>query len=153
MTLNPDVVRTRASEIEDSVARLERFAHVPAEEFIADRDATDVACYRLMVAIEAALALCYHVSARSLRKAPEDYAGCFGILQEAQLLPAPLATRLQGMARFRNLLIHMYWKVDYRRVHEIIQHDLQDLRTFVGIVVGLLREPPTGAPKPPPIAD
>jgi len=142
VTLNPDIVRTRASEIEDSVTRLERFGQLPVDEFIADRDATDVACYRLMVAIEAALALCYHVSARRFRKAPEDYAGCFAVLQEADVLPAALATRLQRMARFRNLLIHMYWKVDYRRVHEIIRQDLQDLRTFVGIIVRLLQEPP-----------
>lgn len=32
------------------------------EAFFADQDALDVACYRLLVAIEAALALCYHVS-------------------------------------------------------------------------------------------
>ena len=67
MTLNADVVRARASEIEDSVVRLERLAAVSVDEFVSDQDAIDIACYRLMVAIEAALALCYHVSARRLR--------------------------------------------------------------------------------------
>ena len=51
------------------------------------------------MAIEAALALCYHVSAKRLKKMPEDYAGCFGLLAEAQLMPPELATRLQAMAR------------------------------------------------------
>ena len=71
MTLNPDIVRARASEIEESVARLERFAPLDVDEFISNQDAVDIACHRLMVAIEAALALCYHVSARRFRKAPE----------------------------------------------------------------------------------
>lgn len=141
MTLNPDVVRARASEIEDSVARLERFGRIPLEEFTSNQDSVDVACYRLLVAIEAALALCYHVSARVLRKAPEDYAGCFAALQEAALVPPDLATRLQRMARFRNLLVHMYWKLDSRRVHEIIAHDLEDLRVFVALVVELMKQP------------
>ena len=106
MTLNPDLVRARASDIEESVARLERFAPLDLDEFISNQDAVDIACHRLMVAIEAALALCYHVSARRFRKAPEDYASCFAVLQEAGLLPADLTVRLQRMARFRNLLVH-----------------------------------------------
>lgn len=138
MTLDPDVVRARATEIEESVARLERLARLGGEDFLSDQDAIDIACYRLMVAIEAALALCYHVSARLLRKAPEDYARCFGVLEEAELLPRDLAARLQRMARFRNLLVHMYWKMDNRRLHEILQHDIQDLRAFAAFIVGLL---------------
>jgi uncharacterized protein YutE (UPF0331/DUF86 family) len=34
------------------------------------------------------------------------------------------------MARFRNLLVHMYWKIDYDRVYDVIAHDLDDLRAF-----------------------
>ena len=62
MTLNPDVVRTRSAEIEESVQRLESLAALPLGEFLADPDAQDIASYRLLVAIEACLALCYHVS-------------------------------------------------------------------------------------------
>lgn len=68
---------------------------------------------RLLVVIkpfasQSALALCYHVSARRLRRTPEDYAACFGVLREAGLVPAELTERLQQMARFRNLLVHIY---------------------------------------------
>lgn len=56
MTLNPDVVRTRCAEIEDSVQRLEALARLPLADFLANRDAQDIASYRLLVAIEAALA-------------------------------------------------------------------------------------------------
>ena len=88
--------------------------------------------------MEAALALCYHVSAKRLKKMPEDYAGCFGLLAEAQLIPPELATRLQAMARFRNLLVHMYWKVDYGQVFEVLGRDLGDLRAFAGAMARLL---------------
>jgi hypothetical protein len=37
------------------------------ENFLVDADTKDIACYRLLIAIAAALALCYHVSARQLR--------------------------------------------------------------------------------------
>ena len=96
MTLNPDVVRARCSEIEESVQRLEALAVVPLADFLADRDVQDIASYRLLVAIEAALALCYHVSSRRLRRTPEDYAGCFALLGDAGILEPALTERLRS---------------------------------------------------------
>ena len=51
MSLNADLVRSRSADIEESVARLERFKALSREAFLADQDARDVACYRLLVAI------------------------------------------------------------------------------------------------------
>ena len=130
MTLNPDLVRTRCQEIEDAVRRLERLRALTREAFARDEDARDIACYRLLMAAEAALALCYHVSARRLGKVPEDYAGCFGLLRDAGLIEPDLAARLGRMARFRNLLVHMYWKIDYDRVYDVLQENLGDLTAF-----------------------
>ena len=138
MTLNPDVVRTRCAEIEDSVQRLEALALLPLADFLADRDAQDIASYRLLVAIEASLAHCYHVSSRRLRTTPADYAGCFGLLGDAGILGPDLTERLKSMAKFRNLLVHVYWKVDYRRVHAAMQENPGDLRAFSATIVALL---------------
>lgn len=38
MTLNPDVVRARCAEIEESLQRLEALAAIPLDDFLADRD-------------------------------------------------------------------------------------------------------------------
>jgi uncharacterized protein YutE (UPF0331/DUF86 family) len=105
---------------------------------LADDDARDIASYRLLIAIEAALALCYHVCARQLQGVPEDYAGCFAKLEQSKLIPSDLAQRLQRMARFRNLLVHVYWTVDYEKVFEVLEHHTQDLRTFAKAVAALL---------------
>lgn len=138
MTLNADLVRARCAEIGESVRRLESIRELPLDTFLSSADTLDITCYRLLVAIEASLALCYHVSARRLQKAPEDYAGCFTVLQQAGLIDANLAERLQKMARFRNLLVHVYWKPDYRRVHEILRTGLEDLRAFAGAMARLI---------------
>lgn len=54
MTLNPDLIRFRCAEIEESLNRLEEFRFVPRDVFLANRDMLDIACYRLLIAIEAA---------------------------------------------------------------------------------------------------
>jgi uncharacterized protein YutE (UPF0331/DUF86 family) len=148
MTVNPDVVRRRCTEIEESVARLEGLAAIPVDEFLASQDHLDVASYRLLVAIEAALALCYHVSARLLKRAPEDYAACFETLRNADLIPVDLAERLRRMARFRNLLVHMYWRIEYRLVHEMLNRDLGDLRAFASAMTRLVPFVPDAEDKP-----
>jgi uncharacterized protein YutE (UPF0331/DUF86 family) len=42
------------------------------------------------------------------------------------------------MARFRNLLVHVYWKIDYVQVYEIISTRLDDLRVFRTTMVELI---------------
>lgn len=138
MTLDADLVRSRCQEIEQSLQRLERFRSLSRDGFLGDDDAKDIVCYRLLIAIEAALALCYHVSARRLRTVPEDYAACFQGLERASLIPPALSARLQRMARFRNLLVHVYWKVDYGRVFDVLQNNLDDLREFTRSIAVLL---------------
>lgn len=138
MTLDPDLVRRRCEEIAESLERLEGIRAAGRDQFLASADARDIACYRLLIAIEAALALCYHVSARRLRTAPEDYAGCFASIEKAGVIDAGLSQRLQLMARFRNLLVHVYWTIDYARVFGVLERDLDDLRDFSRIVAALV---------------
>jgi uncharacterized protein YutE (UPF0331/DUF86 family) len=138
VSLDRDVVRSRCAEIEESLARLESFRSMTLEEFLADRDARDIACYRLLLSIEAALALCYHTTARRLRQTPEDNAACFEALHTAGIIDAALSERLRLMARFRNLLVHMYWKVDYEKVFDVLQYSLEDFRVFSRAIAQLL---------------
>lgn len=138
MSFNTDLIRARCAEIEESVARLEEFQALSLEAFLSNRDALDVASYRLLIAIEASLALCYHVSAKRLHKVPEEYAACFALLYEAGLISENLTKRLQQMACFRNLLVHVYWKIDYSRLYTVIRDDLCDLRVFASAMAQLV---------------
>ena len=138
MSLNQELIRTRCQEIEESLSRLERIRKIPKQIFLNDGDLQDIACYRLLVAIEAALGLCYHVASKSLKKVPEEYAECFAILADAGVIPTNLSESLQRMARFRNLLVHMYWKLDYDALYELILNRLADLRQFSEAIITLL---------------
>lgn len=110
------------------------------EDFLSDEDSQDIARSRLLTAIEAALNICYHVSAKRMKKVPEDYAECFRLLGDEGLIDRDLAQRLSQMARFRNRLVHIYWDIDYRQVFEIIKQDLTDLEEFSNQVLELLRD-------------
>jgi uncharacterized protein YutE (UPF0331/DUF86 family) len=138
MSLNPELIQKRCDEIAESLDRLEKFKKTSKDEFLKNRDLQDIASYRLLVAIEAALNLCYHVSAKKLKKTPGEYAECFGLLGEAEIISRDLAEDLKKMARFQDMLIHMYWKVDYEIVFNILQENLGHLRQFSKAITELL---------------
>jgi len=84
--------------------------------------------------MKAALNICYHTCAKRIRAVPEEYAQCFALLAEAQLLPRDLAERLASMARFRDRLVHLYWDVDYGQVFDFLPGALRDLEEYATLV-------------------
>jgi len=140
VTLNVDLIQSRFEDIQQSVERLKQMRQLARTEFLADQDVLDVACYRLLVAMEAALQICFHISAQRLQRVPEAYAECFGLLGEAGILSQDLSGRLQRMARFRNMLVHVYWQIDYDQVYDILQIHVDDLSAFVRAVGALLEQ-------------
>ncbi|HID89047.1 MAG TPA: DUF86 domain-containing protein [Anaerolineae bacterium] len=129
-----DRVRTLLGRIAEAQEKAARLGKLSEEEFLGDFRNTESAKYLLIVAVEAALDLCQHLAARGGGRAPESYADCFTVLHEMGILPADLAESLRRMARLRNLLVHLYWEVDDRRVYYILQESLGDLTSFREVV-------------------
>lgn len=138
MRLNHDRIRDKLQDINRSVDRLKRFQESGKDNFLANEDSQDIARSRLLSAIEAALNICFHVSAKKLKIVPEDYGDCFATLGQAKLIDPSLAERLADMARFRYRLVHLYWDIDYNSVYDIIEHHLTDLEDFSSQIADLL---------------
>lgn len=139
MQVNRDLLRQRAKEVRNALAILEGYATLSQQAFLARSQVVDAAKYRLVVGIEAAISICTHLAARVAHRTPESYAECFAVLAEAGMLSADLAERLGRMARFRNLLVHLYWEVDDSRVWQALRNDLKDLDDYL-VAVGQAAE-------------
>lgn len=77
MTLNHDRLRGKLQDIANALGRLRRLGSMDRNAFVSDEDSQDIARSRLLTAIEAALNICYHITAKDLKKVPEDYAEFF----------------------------------------------------------------------------
>jgi len=83
------------------------------------------------VAIEALIDLSNHLISQNNFPIPESYADSFKILKDEGVLSPELTLKLRDMARFRNRLVHIYWEVDDEMVYEILNQDINDIRTFL----------------------
>ena len=136
--LNRDLVLQRIQEIRGALDLLRMDAARPRSAFVADAQAVDAAKYRLLVAVEAAVSICTHVASRLAARTPDSYADCFEVLGGAGIVSTDLAERLGRMARFRNRLVHLYWKIDNERVWEILRESLGDLEAYLGAIGALI---------------
>jgi uncharacterized protein YutE (UPF0331/DUF86 family) len=65
---------------------------------------------------------------------PSGYKDIFPKLAEIGVLPADFAEKLVRMAKFRNVLVHLYLEVDLQRVYRYLQQNLDDFETFARYV-------------------
>ena len=47
---------------------------------------------------------------------------------------------LEKMAQFRNRLVHIYWDLDHKFVHKILQTNLQDFDKFAKYIVDFIEK-------------
>jgi len=115
-------------------------AQVPLDAYLSSRDLQSVVERRLQTAIESAINIGNHIIARLGLRAPQDYADVFQLLREAQVLPEELAQEMSEMARLRNLLVHVYWQLDHKRIHESLPARLRTLEEFTERIAKWLEE-------------
>ncbi len=135
---NIDRIRQLFGEINSSLHKLDGYAELSEEEFLSSVDKVDSAKYNLIVAIEGAIDICNHIVVRAGGRAPNDHADCFEVLGELKMLPTVFVERLKSMAKFRNLLVHLYWKVDDRKVYQILKKDIRDIKEFTERITALI---------------
>lgn len=131
MKINIDRIRQLAGEVNLAVSKLNRIGQMNEAEFLADSDKIDSAKYNLVVAVEAAIDICNHLAAKAGGRAPTGYADCFRILGELGIFKEEFVKQLQRMAKFRNLLVHLYWQVDNERVYKVLKEDIADLKRYL----------------------
>lgn len=110
MELNRGLIKRRGTEIKKAVEELKSITLAGKEEFLSSPTVTDASKYKMIVAIESALSICNHIAARLGKRIPESYSDCFIILGEAGIISKDLSQRLARMAKFRNMLVHIYWE-------------------------------------------
>ncbi len=130
MKINQDRLAAKLSDISSALKRLKNLGQMSKNEFLSDEDSQDIARSRLITATEAALNICFHITAKELNQVPKDYSDCFNLLGKNGIIPDDLAKSLSQMANFRNRIVHLYWDIDYGQIYDLIINYLKDLEYF-----------------------
>jgi uncharacterized protein YutE (UPF0331/DUF86 family)/predicted nucleotidyltransferase len=130
-TIDKDRVTEFLRLISADLKDLRDKSRLSREAYLSSRDLQAIVERRLQTAIESCINIGNHLIARSSLRPPQDYGDVFRVLGEYQILPLSLAEQMIDMARFRNLLVHIYWEIDHQKVFNNLPDRLGALEAFI----------------------
>lgn len=137
-----DVVEERLTLLDEYITDLKGLNPASLLEYREKKLMRKAAERLLQTAVEACLDIGNHLIAAEGFRAPIDNKDVFQVLADERVVPAELLGRLQDMARFRNLLVHDYARIDDAVVYVILTRRLGDFDEFARAIVAHLQKAP-----------
>ena len=127
-------------ELDEAAGDWERYRSITLEDLRADRDKRNMVLHALLVSIQASIDIANHLIAASSSRRPETYRESFAILCDEGLIPEDLSVQLSDLAGFRNVLVHLYCRLNLDEVYGVLQDDLPVVNRYRDLVRAMLRD-------------
>jgi uncharacterized protein YutE (UPF0331/DUF86 family) len=138
--LDYEAIVARLDKLDEYGKILKELRKMSRSEFVADYHVYGLAERYLQLSIECLLDIGrLIITGLGLRK-PDRHQEVIEILWEADIISADLASRLQGIAGFRNILVHDYLKLNRNLVYDNLQKGVVDLEDFSREIAELLKK-------------
>lgn len=117
--------------LDENLKKLKEEKNITLEEYLRNYRTRAVVERLLQVVIEDCISIGNMIISFENLKKPETYADIFTELAINKIISQELRDEFVKIARFRNMLTHIYWEIDNKLVYEVIQTHLQDFDTFL----------------------
>ena len=135
------LVLRKLAELEEYQNQLLEFKGLTVKQYRDDWKTQRIVERTLQMMIETCLDMANHLIADQGYRVPVSYADIFKVLGENKVLGKKLADRLEKMAKFRNVLVHQYEKIEGEIIVGILKKKLGDFNQFTRAIVGFVQQP------------
>ena len=108
-------------ELERRIEIWNKDEKISYENFINDIEKQNAICYNMMICIQCLIDLGNIIIEKKGYEIASTYAEIFEILKRHKIIKNSLAKELSFLARFRNVLAHVYWSIDYKKVYNVLK--------------------------------
>lgn len=129
----------KLSELEEYLGQIREFASIKQEEYSRDWKTQRIIERTLQMMIELTVDISAHLISDKRLRVPTGYADTFKVLFEGGLIGQDLYQVLMQMAKFRNVVVHQYDRIDDTIVVDILQNHLGDFLLFRDAVLKILK--------------
>jgi len=134
LPVDKDLIQRHLQQLRESLAILQSLGQSEREEFTSDYRIYGLAERYLQLAIEACLQACSILIASLGLRRPEGYHELLSIVASQQIIPQPMAYRLEILTNLRDALVHDPSTLNRDLLYDYIQHRLDDLEAFATTV-------------------
>ena len=141
-----EIDRKRLTQYLDEIASesndMEKLLLQPDNEIVGDPHRLKSLKYSTIVVAEAIASTLQHILAKRHNTVVDGYMQVFRKAEAYKILPDDLILRLQPFLRFRNMLVHQYWRVEDQIFLKNLRNGLNDFHEFGKAISDLLVETP-----------
>lgn len=132
------LILKKLAELEQYMLQINEFSDITTVEYSSDWKTQRIVDRTLQMMIETCLDIAGHIISDEEYRVPESYADMFNVLQENAIIPETLREGLNKMAKFRNIVVHHYDKIDPNIVITILRKNLGDFNRFKTATISYL---------------
>jgi uncharacterized protein YutE (UPF0331/DUF86 family) len=125
-----DEIASKLEMLEEYIAILKGYQHHDVEDLMGDHTLRGAVERYIEVALECMIDIGEMIISKEKLKRPDTYRDVFLLLGEHGILPDNFAKDLAPAAGFRNVLVHMYAKIDIDRLYYYLENNLEDIERF-----------------------
>jgi uncharacterized protein YutE (UPF0331/DUF86 family) len=139
MDLNKETMLRHLEELDYCIKLLKGHQHVSRDNFFSNQTIQDAVCRRFQIATECCIDLGNHIISAHGLKRPETNTEIFKILFDYGYLEnQEYVAQMTKMVRFRNLLTHVYVKINMEQVYSYLQSDLSLFENYQKVMLKLV---------------
>ena len=139
MPLDKTLIQGKIDIIDRNLEFLTKYKQINEKDFLDNYKDIQAVKYSLFEMIESCIDIASHLIATKGFERAESYSEMFEILGKRKIINFELAENLSNMAKFRNLLIHSYGKIDNLKVLDYIKNELTKIKVFIGKILELIK--------------
>lgn len=128
------------TELEEHLKHLREFSSISVQEYKKSWKTQRIVERTLQIMIELSVDIASHIIGDQGYRVPKSYADTFKVLEEEKILNAAIAKTMQEMAKFRNIIVHGYDKVDESIVVSILKSRLHDFIEYRDGILAFIKE-------------
>ena len=134
------LIMRKIAELELYMEQIGEFSGIGLEEYRREWRTQSIVERTLQIMIETCADIANHIIADSKMRLPTSYADTFRVLAENDMISAELLSVMEKMAKFRNIVVHQYDRVDAEIVMLILKKHLADFENFKNTILTLLKQ-------------
>jgi uncharacterized protein YutE (UPF0331/DUF86 family) len=133
------LILRKLADLQEYIGQVCEYSNIKVNEYSNDWKIQRIVERTLQMMIEICADIASHIISDSGFRVPQTYADTFRVLYENKIIAKGLFTKLEKMAKFRNIIVHQYDKIDEAIVVGILKKDLNDFVKYKEAVINVLK--------------
>lgn len=138
--VDKSLILRKLAELEECLEQIKEYSDITVDEYSNNWKTQRIIERTLQMMIESCVDVASHIISDRKYRIPKSYADTFSILHNEGILEKELFDTMEKMAKFRNIVVHHYDKVDAVIVVNILKRYLEDFRRYRNAIVDILKE-------------